>query len=58
MTKIEMDQRVATLRLEIMKQVAATGERNVSIVIAALAECLGRVSMWNLEAELKATSQQ
>ena len=52
MTKIETEQRVAALRLEIMKQVAATGERNTAIVIAALVECLGKVSTWNLDAEL------
>lgn len=43
--------KIAALRKQFFDALDASGERDVSIVIAALTETLGTVSDWNLQAE-------
>ena len=53
------DQKVRTARVReaLVKCIDETGERDISIVIAALVEMLSRVSDWNLEAERKSFAE-
>lgn len=43
--------RVATVRKMLVAAIAESGEKDISILIAALTELLGTVSDWNLQAE-------
>lgn len=45
--------RIAHLRNAFMKAIDGAGERDISIIFAALIELASRVSDWNLEAERK-----
>jgi len=52
--EIEQEKRVVDARISLMQAISDSEERDISIWIAALAECLKRVSDWNLKAEIDA----
>lgn len=53
MTELLWEQKlkVASVRKVLIDAIAASGEKDIAILLAALVETIGTVSDWNLEAE-------
>lgn len=53
----EQQKRIAEARRVIFEALDKSGERDISILIAAFAECIKKASDWNLAAELEAAAE-